>query len=39
MTLSPWDIGIVIAYIVGVLALGFYLSKKSSNNLESYFLG
>ena len=39
MTLSYWDIGIVIAYIVGVLALGFYLSKKSSKNLESYFLG
>jgi Na+/proline symporter len=39
MTLSPWDIGIVIAYVVGVLALGFYLSKKSSKNLESYFLG
>ena len=39
MTLSPWDIGIVIAYVVGVLALGFYLSKKSSQNLESYFLG
>jgi len=39
MTLSPWDIAIVIAYIVGVLALGFYLSKKSSKNLESYFLG
>ena len=39
MTLSPWDIAIVIAYVVGVLALGFYLSKKSSKNLESYFLG
>ena len=39
MTLSPWDIGIVIAYVVGVLALGFYLSRKSSKNLESYFLG
>lgn len=39
MTLSPWDIGIVIAYVIGVLALGFYLSKKSSKNLESYFLG
>ncbi|EAQ99609.1 sodium:solute symporter family protein [Maribacter sp. HTCC2170] len=39
MTLSPWDIGIVIAYVVGVLLLGFYLSKKSSKNLESYFLG
>lgn len=39
MTLSPWDIAIVITYVVGVLALGFYLSKKSSKNLESYFLG
>jgi len=39
MILSPWDIGIVIAYVVGVLALGFYLSKKSAKNLESYFLG
>jgi Na+/proline symporter len=39
MTLSYIDIAIVIAYVVGVLALGFYLSKKSSKNLESYFLG
>lgn len=39
MTLSYWDIVIVLAYVVGVLALGFYLSKKSSKNLESYFLG
>ncbi len=39
MTLSPWDIAIVIAYVVGVLALGFYLSNKSSKNLESCFLG
>ncbi|GMN10344.1 Na+:solute symporter [Croceitalea sp. MTPC9] len=39
MTLSYIDISIVIAYVVGVLALGFYLSKKSSKNLESYFLG
>lgn len=39
MTLSYWDIAIVAAYIVGVLWLGFYLSRKSSKNLESYFLG
>ncbi|MEL6975082.1 MAG: sodium:solute symporter family protein [Bacteroidota bacterium] len=39
MTLSYWDVGIVIAYIVGVLVLGFYLSKRASKNLESYFLG
>lgn len=39
MTLSFWDIAIVVAYIIGVLVLGFYLSKRSSKNLESYFLG
>ena len=39
MTLSYIDIGIVLAYVIGVLALGFYLSKKSSKNLNSYFLG
>ena len=39
MTLSYWDVGIVIAYIIGVLLLGFYLSKRASKNLESYFLG
>jgi Na+/proline symporter len=39
MILSPWDIAIVFAYIVGVLALGFFLSRKASKNLSSYFLG
>lgn len=39
MKLSYWDISIVLVYIVGVLALGFYLSKRASKNLESYFLG
>jgi SSS family solute:Na+ symporter len=39
MSLSYWDIGIVIIYVIGVLALGFILSRKSSKNLESYFLG
>lgn len=39
MNLSYWDIGIVVTYVIGVLALGFYLSKKSSKNMESYFLG
>lgn len=39
MTLSYWDIAIVAAYVIGVLLLGFYLSRKASNNLESYFLG
>ena len=39
MQISTIDIAIVVAYIIGVLVLGFYLSKKSSRNLESYFLG
>nr|WP_299385776.1 sodium:solute symporter family protein [Allomuricauda sp.] len=39
MEISNVDIAIVGAYVIGVLALGFYLSKKSSKNLESYFLG
>ncbi len=39
MEISTIDIAIVLAYVVGVLALGFYLSKRASKNLESYFLG
>lgn len=39
MNLSFLDIGIIIIYIIGVLTLGFYLSRKSSKNMESYFLG
>jgi SSS family solute:Na+ symporter len=37
--LSIIDISIVLLYVIGVLYLGFYLSKKSSKNLKSYFLG
>ena len=39
MSLSPLDTYIVLAYVVGVLFLGFYLSNKASKNLSSYFLG
>lgn len=39
MMLSYWDIAIVFTYILGVLGLGFYLSRSSSKNMESYFLG
>lgn len=39
MSLSSIDIAIVLAYVVGVLILGFYLSNKASKNLSSYFLG
>ncbi|MGX5689645.1 sodium:solute symporter family protein [Arcticibacter tournemirensis] len=39
MTLSFLDISIIITYIVGILFLGFYISKKASKDLQSYFLG
>jgi len=39
MNLSILDISIILAYIVGILFLGFYISKKASKDLQSYFLG
>jgi len=39
MTLAALDIAILLIYIVGIIFLGFYISKKASKNLQSYFLG
>ncbi|RED93609.1 sodium:solute symporter family protein [Marinoscillum furvescens] len=39
MSLEALDIAIIFAYVAGILFLGFYISKKASSNLESYFLG
>lgn len=39
MELSILDISIILAYIVGIVALGVYISRKSTNDLDSYFLG
>ncbi|MGV3766368.1 MAG: sodium:solute symporter family protein [Chitinophagaceae bacterium] len=39
MALSTLDIVILLVYIVGIILLGFYISKKASNDLQSYFLG
>lgn len=39
MQLSIIDILIVLAYIVGTLGVGFWVSKRASKNLRSYFLG
>ncbi len=39
MNLSWIDISIVLAYVVLTLFIGFWLSKRASKNLESYFLG
>lgn len=39
MSLSFIDTTIIMTYIVGILLLGFYISKKASKDLNSYFLG
>jgi SSS family solute:Na+ symporter len=36
--LSRIDYGIIIAYFVSLIVLGFYLQKRASQNIESYFL-
>lgn len=38
MNLSWIDIVIIVLYLGGVLALGLYISKKASKDLNSYFL-
>jgi Na+/proline symporter len=37
--MNIWDIAIVLGYVLGVLGLGFYLSRKSIKTMSSYFLG
>ncbi len=39
MSLAVIDIVILLTYIVGIIFLGFYISKRASKNLQSYFLG
>ncbi len=39
MSLSTLDLGILIFYVVAVLAAGFYVSRHANQDLESYFLG
>ena len=39
MSLSILDLSIILTYIVGILLLGFYISRKASKDLNSYFLG
>ncbi|MFB9863575.1 sodium:solute symporter family protein [Rufibacter immobilis] len=39
MNLSVLDIAIIFAYIVGILGIGFYISKQASKDMQSYFLG
>ena len=37
--LSPLDIGIIVGYILLILAIGWMLSKRASKDLDAYFLG
>lgn len=39
MNLATIDIVIIICYIIITLILGFYVSKKASKDMKSYFLG
>ena len=39
MTLSAFDLAVVLTYLIGTLAMGFYFSRKAAKNVESYFVG
>ena len=36
--LAPLDIGIIVAYLLGALAVGAYVTKRASSSREEYFL-
>ena len=37
--MSGLDYGIVIAYLIGMIAVGLYFQRKASEGINSYFLG
>jgi solute:Na+ symporter, SSS family len=39
VSLGLLDISIILFYLVTVLAIGFYVSRRAGENLDSYFLG
>lgn len=39
MSLSTIDFAIILLYILAVMFAGFYVAKRSSKNLQAYFLG
>ena len=39
MSLHPIDLGIILAYLILTVFIGFWISKRASKNLQSYFLG
>ncbi|MEO0530744.1 MAG: sodium:solute symporter family protein, partial [Planctomycetota bacterium] len=38
-SLHPLDLAIIVAYLVATIGIGFWISKKATRNLRSYFLG
>ena len=39
MRIHEIDIGIILVYVVIIVIAGLMLSRKASQNLDSYFLG
>jgi Na+/proline symporter len=39
MNLHIVDIGIILLYLVSTILIGFYISKRASKDIHSYFLG
>ena len=39
MNLPLLDIAIILAYVVATLVVGFWISKRASKDIKSYFLG
>lgn len=39
MNLHPVDIAIILVYFLAMIGIGFYLVRRASGNLDSYFLG
>lgn len=39
MNLSTLDIAVIMSYLVGIILLGIWVSKRAGQNIEGYFLG
>ncbi len=39
MSLSWIDIFVICLYLIAIISVGFYLSKRATKNIDSYFLG
>ena len=39
MNLHPLDLGIIAAYIVATVGIGFWISRRASKSIQNYFLG